>query len=105
MDLAPTFLEAGGVTLPAGMNGKSLVNVLKSDKSGIADETRNFVITGRERHVAAARAGNVTYPQRSFRTRDFLYIRNFKPDRWPMGDPLAVSDDKAPPSAELESQT
>ncbi len=22
------------------------------------------------------------------RTRDFLYIRNFEPDRWPAGDPI-----------------
>ncbi len=27
------------------------------------------------------------YPHRSLRTQDFLYIRNFAPDRWPMGSP------------------
>jgi hypothetical protein len=26
---------------------------------------------------------------RSLRTRDFLYIRNFRPDRWPAGTPVA----------------
>ena len=26
-------------------------------------------------------------PQRALRTEDFLYIRNFAPDRWPMGMP------------------
>jgi uncharacterized sulfatase len=35
--------------------------------------------------VAAARTDNLPYPQRAIRTKDFLYIRNFKPDRWPMG--------------------
>ena len=27
------------------------------------------------------------YPCRAMRTRRFLYIRNFRPDRWPAGDP------------------
>ena len=27
------------------------------------------------------------YPMRAMRTHDFLYIRNFKPDRWPAGHP------------------
>jgi arylsulfatase A-like enzyme len=92
MDLAPTFLEAAGVKRPDGMNGKSLLGVLKSDKGGLVDPTRNYVVTGRERHVAAAREGNLPYPQRALRTRDFLYIRNFKPDRWPMGDPAKIAD-------------
>ena len=26
-------------------------------------------------------------PMRSIRTREFLYIRNFRPDRWPAGTP------------------
>ena len=67
------------------MTGRSLVSVLTSEKSGQVDDSRDAVIVGRERHVAAARTGNLPYPQRAIRTRDFLYIRNFKPDRWPMG--------------------
>src|SRR5690606_15618526 len=31
--------------------------------------------------------GNIGYPSRGVRTKDFLYIRNFRPDRWPAGDP------------------
>ena len=27
------------------------------------------------------------YPMRAIRTHEFLYIRNFKPDRWPAGAP------------------
>src|SRR5262245_6699426 len=53
MDLAPTFLEAGGVPLPKGMNGRSLVPLLKSDRSGQLDPERTWVVTGRERHVGA----------------------------------------------------
>ncbi|HVW35975.1 MAG TPA: sulfatase, partial [Pirellulales bacterium] len=89
MDLAPTFLEAGGVEPPEVMTGRSLLDVLKSERSGQVDPKRNWVVTGRERHVAAAREENLPYPQRALRTNDFLYIRNFKPDRWPLGAPYA----------------
>lgn len=86
MDLAPTFLEAGGVALPKGMNGRNLTGVLKSEKSGQVDPDGTWVVTGRERHVGGARAGNLPYPHRALRTKDYLYIRNYAPDRMPMGD-------------------
>lgn len=105
MDLMPTFLEVGGVKSPPGVNGRSLLKVITAAGSGQIDPARDFVITGRERHVAGARPGNVPYPHRSLRTKDFLYIRNFQPERWPMGDPLGVTDKAAPPAGELERST
>ena len=30
---------------------------------------------------------SVGYPARAIRTDRYLYVRNFKPDRWPAGDP------------------
>ncbi|MEO2016633.1 MAG: sulfatase [Fuerstiella sp.] len=84
-DLAATFVEAGGEVVPQVMTGKSLLPVLTSDKSGVVDPMRDSVITGRERHVARARTDWMPYPQRAIRTKNFLYIRNFKPDRWPAG--------------------
>lgn len=84
-DLAATFVEAGGAKVPDVMTGRNLLPVLQSDKSGIVDASRDAVITGRERHVAKARTDFMPYPQRAIRTKNFLYIRNFKPDRWPMG--------------------
>ena len=103
MDLAPTFLEAAGVAPPDCMAGRSLLDVLESPESGLVDSERTFLVTGRERHVAAAREGNLPYPQRSIRTKDFLYIRNFAPDRWPMGDPKGLDDPttEPPPFDEL----
>ena len=92
MDLAPTFLEIGGVGIPDVMTGRSLAGILSSDREGRVESSRHFVVTGRERHVAKARAGNLPYPHRAIRTDDFLYIRNFKPDRWPEGDPGAGPD-------------
>jgi arylsulfatase A-like enzyme len=105
MDLCPTFLELGGVTPTPQMTGRSIVNVLKSDASGLVDPSRTWVVTGRERHVAGAREGNLPYPHRALRTPDFLYIRNFKPDRWPMGMPKGVEDGSVPAHDELAGST
>jgi len=87
-DLAPTFMEVAGVTPPTGLYGRSLLPLLASDRSGQVDPTRTWVITGRERHVSQAREGNLPYPMRALRTAEFVYVRNFAPDRWPMGSPL-----------------
>jgi uncharacterized sulfatase len=104
-DLMPTFLEAAGVPIPAGVNARSLMSVLRSDRSGQVDARRTWVVSGRERHVAFANADNRPYPQRSLRTMDYLYIRNFAPDRWPLGIPVAVTEASAPPQDELENVT
>lgn len=104
-DLAPTFLEAAGVPIPAGMNARSLWNVLRSQQSGQVEPSRNWVIAGRERHVAFANENNLPYPQRSLRTPEFLYVRNFKPERWPLGYPVAVTDSTAPTQEDLEANT
>ncbi len=85
-DLAPTFLEAAGVEIPEVMTGRSLLSVLTSEKSGQVDSSRDAVIVGRERHVGSAREDNLPYPQRAIVTKDFLYIHNFQPERWPLGD-------------------
>jgi len=105
MDLAPTFLELGGVEKAPNMQARSFANVLKSKKSGLIDPGRTWVVTGRERHVAAARDKNVPYPQRALRTDKYLYIRNYAPDRWPMGDPKTVTATTAPSANELEHNT
>jgi arylsulfatase A-like enzyme len=105
MDIAPTFCEIAGVKPPEVMTGHSFLNVLKSDKSGQVDPTRTWVVTGRERHVATAREGNVPYPQRALRTPDFLYIRNFKPERWPMGDPYGITQTGQPDASAMANNT
>ena len=104
-DLAPTFMEVGGVTPPPGLYGRSLLAVLKSERSGQVDPTRSWVITGRERHVDVARAGNLPYPMRALRTKDFVYIRNFAPDRTPMGDAGRALTREALDSGEVETNT
>jgi N-sulfoglucosamine sulfohydrolase len=106
MDMAPTFLDAACVAIPDCMTGRSIVPLLRSEKEGWIDPQRDHVITGRERHVDKAREGNLPYPERSIRTNDFLYIRNFAPDRWPMGTPTGLDDPRTEPSFEaLEQNT
>ena len=39
-DLAPTFLEVAGLKPPAAMTGRSLLNVLTSEKSGQVDPAK-----------------------------------------------------------------
>ena len=105
MDLAPTFLEAAGEKIPEVMTGRSFVSILKSKKSGWVHPDRNWVVTGRERHVAKARKGQTPYPQRALRTPDYLYIVNFKPERWPMGDPYHLDLEKRPTLDDLTERT
>jgi uncharacterized sulfatase len=88
IDLAPTFLDMAGVKHFEGITGKSLVPIFSSSKSGFIDTTRSFILTGRERH-SHARPDNVGYPARAIRTINYLYIENFKTDRWPAGDPAS----------------
>jgi N-sulfoglucosamine sulfohydrolase len=104
-DLAPTFLEAAGLTPPAVMTAKTLGPVLKSAKSGTVDPARDAVYLGRERHYESARPGYMPYPARAIRTADFLYVRNFAPDRYPLGDPYRLDGDDAPQFNELAFQT
>jgi arylsulfatase A-like enzyme len=81
-DFAPTFLEAAGLKVPATMTGRSFLGLLTGAKS----EGRDRVFVERERH-ANVRKGDLSYPVRGIRTREFLYLRNLRPDRWPAGDP------------------
>lgn len=83
VDFGPSFLEAAGQDIPEEMSGKSLWPVLaeEADLSG-----REQVYLERERH-ANVRQGDLSYPMRAVRNHDYLYIRNFIPERWPAGDP------------------
>ncbi len=92
MDLAPTFMEAAGLKPLPEMTGHSFLGLLTgAEKCG----ARNTVFVERERH-ANSRANGAGYPMRAVRTRDYLYIRNLRPDRWPAGDPREGQDPKRP---------
>lgn len=83
VDLAPTILDVAGVKIPASVTGKSLYSLVTEGKT---NARFNSVFIERERH-ANIRKNSLGYPIRAVRTKDFLYIQNLKPDRWPAGDP------------------
>ena len=92
IDLAPTILELAGIK-PEGMqplSGKSIVNILKSEKSVLIDKSKKYVFAGRERH-SSSRWNNLGYPQRAIRGTEYLLIWNIKPERWPAGAPQAMN--------------
>jgi len=104
-DLAPTFLEAAGQPVPKVMTAKSLWPVLKSTKEGLVDPLRTAAFTGRERHVGVARAGELPYPQRAIQTAQYQLIVNFRPDRYPLGDPYRLDGDNPPTKGDLTNNT
>ena len=86
VDFAPTFLEVAGLKPLPEMSGQSLLALWKSPASGQIESRRDHVLLGRER-TDVGRPGDVGYPVRAIRTKDFLYVHNFEPDRWPCGNP------------------
>jgi len=92
-DFAPTILEAAGIEVPEVMTGRSLLPILDSEKEGEVDPSRDRVVTATERHTWC-RPDGATYPVRALRTRDYLYIRNYEPDRWPTGGPEFLSSNR-----------
>ena len=86
IDLAPTFIEVAGLswaqTGMAGSPGKSLTDIFQSTEAS----DRDYVLIGKERHDVG-RPDDVGYPMRGIVKGEYLYIRNFKPDRWPAGNP------------------
>ena len=84
VDFGPTFLKAAGVQVPEEFSGRSLLDLMKEEK--IEGPDRDKVFLERERH-ANVRNGDLSYPMRGIRTKKYLYIRNYFPDRWPAGDP------------------
>lgn len=97
-DLAPTFLEAAGVEIPAMMIARSLGDILE----GRAPAGRDAAFIAMERHDGC-RDGGKGYPCRAIRTADYLYIHNFEPARWPSGSPDAGVCARAIPYGEIDS--
>ncbi|MCA9102377.1 MAG: sulfatase [Planctomycetales bacterium] len=98
VDLTATILDVAGVRHPHADDpalapvGNSLRTLLASNAEGTVEPERDGVYSARERH-SSSRYRNWTYPQRALRTREYLYIRNFHPERWPAGDPQKYEDD------------
>ncbi|MCF6333463.1 MAG: sulfatase [Draconibacterium sp.] len=90
IDFAPTYLDVAGLSAEKiGMQtitGISLTQIFNSEKNGIVIPDRDFVLVGKERHDVG-RPNDEGYPVRGILTNGYLYLRNFKPERWPLGNP------------------
>ncbi len=83
-DFAPTFLSAAGIDVPDQMTGISLLPLIRGEPG---NWERQEVYAGFERHNDNARPDGATHSRRSLHQRDWLYIRNHFPSRWPLGTP------------------
>ncbi|GAB4412011.1 MAG: sulfatase [Bacteroidia bacterium] len=101
VDVVPTILDLAGLPLPVShpVAGRSLRGTLLGDTAHPAADRPVFA--ARERH-GDARWQNLGYPQRALRTRDYLYIRNLRPERWPAGAPVQLLDQVRPAHGYLD---
>lgn len=74
IDLGPTMLQAAGVTVPREMTGRSVLDVLLSDKSGRVDPARSWVAGGIEWH---GEEDPVNLAARTIRDERYQYIVNY----------------------------
>lgn len=89
-DFAPTIMKSVGLQPHPQMTGVSFLDIIESKKSGWIDSSRNFAIIGKERHDIGRNEGDkiaVGYPVRAIKTKNYLYIKNYNPQRWPAGNP------------------
>jgi N-sulfoglucosamine sulfohydrolase len=97
-DLAPTFLEAAGLTPPSMMTARSLTDIFDANET----VSRPAAFIAMERHDGC-RKGGKGYPCRAIRTKEFLYIHNFEPTRWPSGSPDPTDCARSIPYGEIDS--
>lgn len=96
--LAATFLAVVDLQVPEMMTSPSLTGLFEGKDSGELDAA----YVAMERHDGC-RQGGMGYPCRAIRTRDYLYIYNFEPTRWPSGSPDASVCARSIPFGEIDS--
>lgn len=86
VDVAPTLTALAGVdkkeTKQMNMVGKDMLDIFKQEYK----QDRSYILLGQERHDYG-RPQNQGYPIRSIIEENYLYMYNFKPDLWPVGNP------------------
>jgi arylsulfatase A-like enzyme len=89
IDFAPTIFDVAGISSESSgmqeMQGLSLRSIFNAEQSESVI-VRDYVLVGKERHDVG-RPGDVGYPVRGIIKNGFLYLQNFKPGRWPAGNP------------------
>jgi uncharacterized sulfatase len=92
IDFAPTFLEVAGLEPHADMTGTSFLGLLLADGNGRLDPSREYVLAAQEKG-SHLRDNHLGYPMRSIRTREYRYVKNYKPERWPRGNAPGPGED------------
>jgi len=102
IDFAPTFLDVASIRYSdsgmASSPGRSLTDIFNSKKDGQVNPKRDYILIGKERHDFS-RPNNQGYPIRGIVGKGYLYLRNYKIDLWPAGNPeLGYLDVDASPT-------
>ncbi len=87
IDITATIYDVCDVAPSDVLSGRSLDDLLTGRADG---SRRKAVYSGRERH-SSSRWNSLGYPCRCVRTENYLYIRNYTPERWPAGAPRKYS--------------
>ena len=86
IDIAPTLFEAAGIQWnQTGMQetpGMSLIPFFNGNNKNF----RDHVLIGKERHDVG-RPNDYGYPIRGIVKDKWMYLRNYRPDLWPAGNP------------------
>jgi len=106
IDFTPTFLELALIEQDnSGMHpitGNSLTDIFNSTKEDEISPFRDFVLIGKERHDIG-RPDDQGYPIRGIVRDGMLYVRNFKTNRWPAGNPVTgyLNTDGSPTKSQI----
>lgn len=96
IDVTATIYDVCDVEPQMELSGTSLSDLL----SDAPAKERTATYSGRERH-SSSRWNSLSYPCRCVRTQDYLYIRNYTPERWPAGTPQKYASAKYDASGRL----
>ena len=102
-DFAPTLLDLAGIEEKnhnmEPFSGKIWVPVFKDLHD---THPRDYMIIGKERHDVG-RENDMGYPVRGIIEGNYFYNHNFKPDRWPAGNPETgyLNTDGSPTKTEI----
>jgi len=87
-DFAPTFLQAAAIDEDHSglqdITGESLMDIFANRSEN--SEYRNHTLIGKERHDVG-RPHDQGYPVRGIIKDGYLFVENFEPERWPVGNP------------------
>jgi arylsulfatase A-like enzyme len=106
VDFAATFADVAGYSAQElGMKpiqGKSFVPFFDSKKEDNISPEKDYVLLGQERHDVG-RPNDVGYPVRGIVKDGFMYLINYKSDRWPAGNPETgyTNTDGSPTKTEI----